>query len=82
MTLGLSSTWDIRSGNISVHSVKADVRSWHLQVGAFKAAINFHPAKTLDMVVAGAGMFSETFIALEDEPRLTLLEEDAQSLRL
>lgn len=29
------------------------------------------------MVAAGAGMFSETFIALEEEPRLTLLDEYA-----
>lgn len=76
-----SYAYAIRSDNISVQSVKAD-RSWHSQVEAFKTAINFHPAKTLDRVIAGAGIFSETSIALEDEPSLTSLDEDAKSLRL
>lgn len=41
---------------------------------AFKAAVKFHPDETLDIVVAGAGTFSETFVT-PDEPGITSLDE-------
>ncbi|KAL0253365.1 hypothetical protein SLS55_010342 [Diplodia seriata] len=62
----------------SVQFVKADTRSWQSQVSAFKAAIRFHPAQTLDTVVAGAGNFSETFIKREEQGLRSLADTPAE----
>ncbi|KAK0663254.1 5'-hydroxyaverantin dehydrogenase [Lasiodiplodia hormozganensis] len=64
----------LRARELKVQFIKADVRSWQSQVEAFKAAVKFHPDETLDIVVAGAGTFSETFVA-PDEPGITSLDE-------
>ncbi|KAF4303596.1 hypothetical protein GTA08_BOTSDO09533 [Botryosphaeria dothidea] len=65
---------DLQAKGLKVQFVKTDVRSWEEQVAAFKTAINFHPHKTLDIVVGGAGTFSEMFL-LPDEPSITSLDD-------
>ncbi|KAL1639591.1 hypothetical protein SLS58_007791 [Diplodia intermedia] len=69
---------DLQARGLNVQFIKADTRSWQSQVSAFKAAIRFHPAQTLDTVVAGAGNFSETFITPEEQGLSSLDETPAE----
>ncbi|OJD34124.1 nad dependent epimerase dehydratase family protein [Diplodia corticola] len=66
---------DLQSRGLKVQFAPADIRSWRAQVSAFKAAIQFHPAQRLDIVVAAAGNFSTTFIGRDEQP-LTSLADD------
>ncbi|EOD53102.1 hypothetical protein GTA08_BOTSDO09533 [Neofusicoccum parvum] len=72
---GKKNATNLQAMGLPVQFVKADVRSWESQVAAFKAAINFHPHKTIDIVVGGAGTFSEMFIT-PNESGITSLDED------
>ncbi|EKG15850.1 hypothetical protein MPH_06938 [Macrophomina phaseolina MS6] len=65
----------LQAKGLKVQFITTDVRSWEAQVAAFKAAIKFHPRRTLDIVVGGAGTFSEMFLQ-PDEPAITSLDVD------
>ena len=41
---------------------------WQSQVNAFKSAINFSSRKSLDVVVAAAGVVGQRFVAEDEEP--------------
>ncbi|KAL1615466.1 hypothetical protein SLS54_008997 [Diplodia seriata] len=69
---------DLQARGLNVQFVQADTRSWQSQVSAFKAAIRFHPAQTLDTVVAGAGNFSETFITRSEQGLRSLADTPSE----
>ena len=48
--------------------VSTDVTDWHSQVNAFKNAINFTDRKSIDIVVAAAGVGGQTFVTVDEEP--------------
>ncbi len=48
--------------------VRTDVTSWASQTSAFKAAIENSPSKSVDVVVAAAGLGGRGFIDSDDEP--------------
>ncbi|KAF2141543.1 uncharacterized protein K452DRAFT_287511 [Aplosporella prunicola CBS 121167] len=73
--LGNKLATELQAKGLRVQFVAADVTSWDSQVQAFKSAIRFHPAQTLDIVVCGAGIFGETFV-YPDEPDLKSLDQD------
>ena len=51
-----------------------DVTDWQSQMNAFKSAINFSSRKSLDIVVAAAGVAGQPFIGKNEEP--PSLEQD------
>jgi len=52
----------------SVKFIHTDVLKWKSQVSAFKAAIERSPSKSVDIVVAAAGLVGHGFIDPDDEP--------------
>lgn len=48
--------------------MKTDVLNWESQVAVFKAAIDYSPAKGVDIVVLAAGVTSSAFVDPSDEP--------------
>jgi 5'-hydroxyaverantin dehydrogenase len=56
---GRSTVDELVKKGLKAQFVAADVTSWTAQVAAFKAAIDFGPEKTLDIVVLAAGIGGE-----------------------
>ncbi|TIA34348.1 NAD(P)-binding protein [Aureobasidium pullulans] len=55
-TLGQQRRSELTEAGYHVHSVKADITSWESLTLAFKAAIEYSPTHSLDIVIANAGL--------------------------
>ncbi|KAL1638030.1 hypothetical protein SLS58_009051 [Diplodia intermedia] len=64
--LGAAVASQLQHRGLHAQFVAADVTSWPAQVAAFKAALRFHPAHRLDIVVANAGAVGEPLIGGND----------------
>ncbi|GME39440.1 Lipase GDSL [Neofusicoccum parvum] len=73
--LGNQHTLSLQSQGHHVQFIRTDIASWPSQVAAFKAAIRFHPAQTLDTVIACAGVLGQPFL-LPSEGGIRSLADD------
>ena len=54
--------------SLRLNYAATDVTDWQSQVDAFKSAIGFSTHKTIDFVVAAAGVAGHAFVAQDEEP--------------
>ena len=53
---------------VRLHYVYTDVTQWQSQIDAFKSAINLSDRKSIDIVVAAAGVAGRQFVVPDEEP--------------